>query len=222
MRKYRCPCCGRECIPTLLKIYSTFQIGRRGRVNSAIGETCPDCGGRFIIKHRQPVGTLMTLAQFAIVLLAFSGALWLTFNGYPFFALSPLVLMTFFYYTIPLANLMYPIVKRNTGDGLLLYDIPEGNARVKFGKPRKKLRPLDIYGAKFDRPTENVRFHETFMDGMVPIVILKEPKWKGQPNVQLMKREFVPDELLAPGALFTVYDNGRAIVRGRIEKTFED
>lgn len=46
MRKYRCPCCGEECITLLRKIY-TFHRYRYSSMKDSHGTRCPECGGMY-------------------------------------------------------------------------------------------------------------------------------------------------------------------------------
>lgn len=117
-----------------------------------------------------------------------------------------------------------PIVKFKNADNRegMEFVLPEPNAKVIIKRSTGKIRHLYIYGIKFDRKTNNARFHEAFTNDLVPVVFhKKDKKQEGETEVTIMKKEFIPDELLFYGSEFTVMDNGKEIASGLIVSVYE-
>ena len=64
---------------------------------------------------------------------------------------------------------------------------------------------------------------ETFKNEFVPAVFYREGRNlnRGPINVELMKRDFIPEELLRVGSSFAVWDNGKVIGHGIITEILE-
>lgn len=94
----------------------------------------------------------------------------------------------------------------------------EINAAVEL-ENTKAVNNLDIFAIKFKTPTDNVKFHEAFIDDQVPTVFYKSTKKQHNPIcVTIMKTEFIPDELLKVGVHFSVISNHKEITTGKIIK----
>lgn len=87
--------------------------------------------------------------------------------------------------------------------------------------PCAKIRYLDIYGVRIKKKTNNVRFHETFKNDLIPVVFLNEKRMENLP-VHFMKAEYIPDELLYNDAELEIVDNGKVIAKGRLKVTSRD
>ena len=222
MKKYRCPCCGEECITFANKNfcyrprhYLYLQMDKSGNI-------CPECGGLFKIYHKPRV----RLCVEAIILIAslFLG-IYLTVFRSPIFAIIILVSAFLFPYLIlPLMSIDLPIVKYNRANyhKETKFTILKPNAVVDLQQSKGKINNLDIYGIKFDRKTNNVRFHEAFTNDLVPVVFhKKDKKQEGETEVTIMKKEFIPDDLLFYGSEFTVIDNGKEIASGLLVSVYE-
>lgn len=225
MKKYRCPCCGEECITLRQKIYCSHYDPRGYKsVKDSYGTRCPDCGGMYenYLKSRAKLYYISLVISSAV----FLPLVFLTLFVNTIYA-GPLALyfLLHIFIIVPLLNISLPLVKyKHTEDDreVMEYVVPEPNAKVIIKRSTGKINNLDIYGIKFDRKTNNVRFHEAFTNDLVPVVFhKKDKKQEGETEVTIMKKEFIPDDLLFYGSEFTVIDNGKEIASGLLVSVYE-
>ena len=220
MKKYRCPCCGEESITLSNKIFSYEVKNPRARYVNYDGNRCPSCGGVFlpIAKYKN---SLHTKIIFILTFISFIYSIYLVFFVNTNYAFIYLALM------IILPLIIAPIF--NINRAITMYDrksnkhiIPETNAKFAIEKNTNKIDNLDIYGVKFHKKTNKVRFHEAFTNQLVPVVFHKNSKnQQGELEVTIMKMEFIPKELLVEGSKFTVVDNGKEVATGEILMVYE-
>lgn len=79
-----------------------------------------------------------------------------------------------------------------------------------------------VYGIKFDKETNNVKFAERFRDGLVPVVFHEKKKGSNTFEVRIIGKKFVPEELLCPGSEFLVEDNDQFICRGVVTRVVSE
>ena len=217
MKKYRCPCCGEECITLSNKIFCYQASNGKNAWVDISGNRCPECGEIFKI-FPQPcirlyieVAIVILFLLFMIYLIAFVNSLY-----------SLLVLLFAFLYPMviaPLLSINLPIVKYSRKDKKFI--VPESNAKLMLKDPVAKFNHLDIYGLQFHLKTKNVKFHETFTNGLVPVVFHKNGReQQAELKVTIIKTEFIPKELLFEGSEFTVIDNGKEFATGKITKVY--
>lgn len=217
MKKYRCPCCGEECITLRNKIFCYQASNGKNAWADISGNRCPECGGIFKIF---PKPCVRLYIEVAIVLLFLLFMLYLIFFINTIYTLIVLLFAFLYPFLIaPLLSIDLPIVKYNREEKKFI--IPEHNAKVTLKRLTEKVNHLDIYGIKFNQKTNNVRFHETFTNDLVPVVFHKDSKkQQGKSEVTIMKMDFIPKELLFEGSEFTVIDNGKEIATGKITKVY--
>ena len=188
------------------------------------GTRCPDCGGMYenYLKSRAKLYYISLVISSAV----FLPLVFLTLFVNTIYA-GPLALyfLLHIFIIVPLLNISLPLVKyKHTEDDreVMEYVVPEPNAKVIIKRSTGKINNLDIYGIKFDRKTNNVRFHEAFTNDLVPVVFhKKDKKQEGETEVTIMKKEFIPDDLLFYGSEFTVIDNGKEIASGLLVSVYE-
>lgn len=140
-----------------------------------------------------------------------------------------LIVLTFAAFILCLiGGLIFTIYRWIDGVALVRYPGEEPfyesqNARVMLTGPCVKIKNLGIYGLKFDIRVREGRFLETFKNELVPAVFYREGRNlnRGPINVELMKRDFIPEELLRVGSSFAVWDNGKVIGHGIITEILE-
>ena len=218
MKKYRCPSCGEECITFANKNFC-YRIRQFLYLQmDKSGNRCPECGGLFKIYHKPRVRLYVE----AIILIAsLLLAIYLTVFRNPIYAI---IVLLFPYLILPLMSIDLPIVKYNRANyhNETKFTVPEPNAVVNLQHSKGKINNLDIYGIRFHKKANTVRFHETFTNDLVPVVFhKKDKKQEGETEVTIMKKEFIPGELLFYGSKFTVIDNGKEIASGFIQTVYE-
>lgn len=215
MKKYRCPCCGEECITLSNKIFSYEIVNPKTRYVNFNGNRCPSCGGIFLpqIKYKNSLPSKIILFLVVAILIYLFYLVFFVSTNYAFICLALLFIHPLIIAPISSINralTMYDREKRK-------HIIPEANAKFIIDKITGKIDNLDIYGVKFKKHTNVIRFHETFTDGLVPVVFYKDSKnQQGELKVTIMKTEFIPKELLVEGSEFSVIDNGKEIATGKI------
>ena len=220
MKKYRCPCCGEECI-TLRKRFFIYNLS--SPIHDYSGSSCPECGGRFIPYEKSAIKSYIEYAFLIAFLLAllyltiFVSAIYVLIIIAYLLLLLPLVIF-------PILKIKLPIVgfRRADYSARREYILPEHNSKVMIELTNGKIKDLGIYGIRFDKKTNNTRFHETFTNDLVPVVFHKKDKKQGgETEVTIMEKEFIPGELLFYGSKFTVIDNGKEIASGFIQTVYE-
>lgn len=219
MKKYRCPCCGEECITLRDKIFSYEIKNSRARYANFDGNRCPLCNGVFLPKKRYK-NSLLSKIILILTFILFLYSLYLVFFVSTNYALIYLPLAIVF----PL--IIAPIFSINRA--LTMYDrekhehiIPQVNAIFLIDKNIDKIDNLDIYAIKFQTKTNIVRFHEAFTNDLVPVVFHKHTKnQRGELEVTIMKMKFIPENLLIKGSKFTIVDNGEEIATGKITTVY--
>ena len=215
MKKYRCPCCGEECISLSNKIFSYEIKNPRSSYVNLDGNKCPCCGDVFLPINKYK-NSLLTKILLFLVLFFCIYTLYLIFFVSPNYALIYLGLM----FICPL--IFAPMLSLNRA--ITRYDrenskhiIPKANAKFIIDYNANKIDNLDIYAIKFHKKTNIVRFHETFTNDLVPVVFHKQTKkQQGELEVTIMKMEFIPKEFLVEGSKFTIVDNGEEIATGKV------
>ena len=93
------------------------------------------------------------------------------------------------------------------------------NSRVMIAYTNK-IKPMWVYGLKFETETKNVKFKERFTDGLVPAQFYPAKDGSNEFEIRIIGKEFVPDEVLFEGAEFLVEDiDGIFICKGKVIKT---
>lgn len=225
MKKYRCPCCGEECITLRQKIYcSHYDTHGYASVKDSHGTRCPDCGGMY--ENYLKARVKLYYIELVIFSAIFLPLVFLTlFVNTLYAGALALYFLLLVFLIVPLLNISLPIVKyknREDDPEVMEYVVPEPNAKVIIKRSTGKIRHLYIYGIKLDRKTNNARFHEAFTNDLVPVVFhKKDKKQEGETEVTIMKKEFIPDDLLFYGSEFTVIDNGKEIASGLLVSVYE-
>lgn len=205
MKKYRCPYCGEECI-------TSYDISRACRSNK-------------IIDAVRTVGVIMFFVLMVLDVI-FACASHLSVNetiGMVLFvstcAVFPLLLISLIIMFIHRGIVGVALVRCPGEESF--YE--SQNAHVMLTGSCVKIKNSGIYGLKFDIRVRERRFLETFKNELVPAVFHREGKSRnrGPINVELMKRDFIPKELLRVGSSFAVWDNGKVIGHGMITEILE-
>ena len=208
MKKYRCPNCGEECLSWHDRCYGA----RSKSYFSKNHGICHECNRGFIAKYREPLITsLFVLGLTILFLLVLLLFIWFQ-NIYGFLLL--------FLYTIVIGVLA---IVNSPFSAIIQYDedtgciMPIPNGKVTIHQATGRIRNLDIFGIKFCQATKNVKFNEAFTNQLVPVVFHIQNEVTNHPiRVTIIKREFVPAELLYEGSRFIVIDNGKEIATGVI------
>ena len=108
---------------------------------------------------------------------------------------------------------MFATVLEYNEDGERIIPTPDKDISIILNKPGRKIKYLSIYGVRFKKKTNNVRFHETFKNDLVPVVFLNKEKTTELP-IHIIKSQFVPEILLADGTELEIVDNGKVIGTG--------
>ncbi len=222
MKKYRCPCCGEECITFANKNFCYRLRHYLYMQMDMSGNKCPECGGLFKIYHKSGVRICV---EAIIIIVSLLLAIYLTVFRSPIYAIIVLLSAILFPYLIlPLMSIDLPIVKYNRANyhKETRFTVPKPNAVVNLQQSKRKINNLYIYGIRFYKKTNTVRFHEAFTNDLVPVVFhKKDKKQEGETEVTIMKKEFIPDDLLFYGSEFTVIDNGKEIASGLLVSVYE-
>ncbi len=211
-KRYRCPACGEACVTRIQRVYES---GRMNRISGVFGTSCSSCGHLFVSSPRYPGKwlTVWSLAELLPLLLFILLA----------YLVTPLMLCGFVLYMVLYTAVILPWrISRTTG--LTQYDQearrpvkPEPNVRLALDMTGERIENLDIYGLRFEKQTRNARFREVFTDGLVPVIFYRDgPRESGPWKAALLKPEYIPSDLLAVGAAFTIVDNGEMIAKGTI------
>ena len=222
MKQWRCPHCGEERLPLTSQYYcfgTRFNPRRYGKCG---------CGGTYKVKARRNrwFGPALFVATGALTILCFALAFWAITWEYEERGWCILFLILTF---------VAPLVYITIGDDWIArvccipepYDEQcktyihlESDAEVVLDGSAEKVYDHGTYGVRFDRQTRVVRFHEVFLQGLVPMTFYRCDH-TASTRVHILKAEFVPPELLAEGSRFTVVDNGKEIATGMISKIYE-
>lgn len=207
MNKYRCPDCGEECLTWKQRYY----FG--GRYNQRRIHQCNACDRYFVSYQKNKLGSgLFTF----FITIPFLPLFYLPFiNGFFIFLL--LLYLYFF-------NFAFSAIRNVLFGAIIQYDedkeeriMPIPNAEITLNQLSGKIRSLDIFGIKFCQETKNVRFGEAFTGNLVPVVFHDKSEETSQPmRITIMKKEFIPAELLKEGSPFVIINNGKEIAAGYI------
>lgn len=209
MKKFRCPHCGDECLTIIDK--TCFYESHKTRLH------CKVCKNPVYLQHKYdnswyPVLaiclglvliTLYILLYIFRIPLLIAGALLAIFIIYIGFSVVSYLSCAFTKYVYS------------------EYSTSEAKAVIELDNTRK-VDNLDIFAIKFDKSTDDIRFHDAFIKDLIPIVFYKSTKKQNNPIiVKIMKSQFIPKDLLKVGAEFSVIDNGKNITSGKITKIYD-
>ena len=224
MKKYRCPHCGEECITKLDKTLfwraKHFSRGGTARTNNGI---CPKCNKiyqpfpRYFDKFYQIHITI----KFSLIILIFLYG-FIVQNFWVYIFLAFWFLYYGYLYAFFTDDILYGIVKySNIYEYYKDHKHCKPNVQISIENSLVNIQNMDIYGMILDKKTRNVRFYETFKNGIIPVKFLKNTR-KPQTvfDVEIMKIEFIPNELLSDETSFELIDNGKKIASGKIIKIY--
>lgn len=225
MKKYRCPHCGEESITKLDKTLTwrmkSRSLGRPERVYNGI---CPKCDKAYrpIPRYFDKFYRIHIAIEFSLIILIFLyGFIVQNFWFYIFWA------FWFLYYGYLYAfftdDSLYGIVKcLDDNRYYKKHAHCKPNVQISIESSLVNIQNMDIYGMILNKKTRNVRFYETFKNGIIPVKFLKNTR-KPQTvfDVEIMKIEFIPNELLSDETSFELIDNGKKIATGKIIKTYD-
>lgn len=217
-KKYRCPHCGEECITT----YKKLLLDERGMLKiwkSYESFECKICHKP--IYHTPKYENSLHyvygyLSIFLSILLAVIGFATKTYVLVIFALLLLWLYKEFIQHIYP--YMFFAFVNRPCDYSSSHEFDSEANAVVELEKTLA-VDNLDIFAIKFKASTENVKFHEAFVDDQVPTVFYKSTRKQYNPIlIKIMKTQFIPDELLKVGVHFSVISNNKEITTGKIIK----
>ncbi len=225
MKYYRCPHCGE---PGISAFYKNTQakshfISFEDILKNDKGEVCKCCNKPYVIRPRYSI-LLYVLAVIGVMLVPI---LWFVLSvvlaGFDNLLLIPLILLM---PVVALAVFWLPklMCAPLPADNDTLSKIDRlSNVSVELLEIAKNIHNYDIHAIKFDAKTENIRFKEAFTKEQVPIMFLKKTRAQITPiEAYIIKKEFVPDELLFVGSSFSIVDVGGTIIgKGRIHKIYQ-
>ncbi|MBQ8791481.1 MAG: hypothetical protein IJZ51_09235 [Ruminiclostridium sp.] len=209
MKKHRCPYCGDECLTFFGRNFSSDL--RSETYTEKGGSKCPSCHNYFSQYIRK------NAVAIPMVILAIA---WSIASFYFIFAVNKYFIILFAI-SIPLLVVLTAVIF-NFSASLTQYDqknrehiipTPDKDISIILDKPGRKIKYLSIYGVRFKKKTNNVRFHETFKNDLVPVVFLNKEKTTELP-IHIIKAQFVPEMLLADGTELEIIDNGKVIGTG--------
>ena len=221
MKKYRCPCCGEECITTAYKMFPPYTgEGGRDRSERKLGTECPKCTERYLSRGRYGDHFANGIFVFYFVSAFFLAGLSLITGGFWILLTFPMLFPISVAFSIYKRS-YFALVKCDRYKNEPMY--LDHNAVVEISNATQRIENLDILGIRFSEKTCNVRFAEVFTGGLVPVVFYKDQKKQiSRYRVTFMKSEHIPKELLQVDAEFTVVDNGVDIATGTIIKLVEN
>lgn len=221
MKKFRCPNCGAECLTIADKCYSGYKgYYNRRTIKRLIARSCTRCFAYYLLKIKRPLA--YTLYQLVIFTAPFIICILFDVNKVGFI-ICYLLSMLFFVplISVDLGNVLFA--------NFIIYDKeldiripPMPNGSVIITKSMRRIYKLDVYGAKFFKDIESTieqdKFRKEFTDGLVPILF--HERGKNQPiNITILRKEYVPTELIYEGSEFVLIDNGKEIASGYISST---
>lgn len=238
MKKYRCPFCGEECITLFYDISCSRRSYNHNMALYNDGKyakgSCNNCCKLFTTRPHHSNKIIYTICNVGIIMLSVLLVLDFIFILTSRLTVNEtiakiLIVLTFAAFILCLiGGLIFTIYRWIDGVALVRYPGEEPfyesqNARVMLTGPCVKIKNLGIYGLKFDIRVREGRFLETFKNELVPAVFYREGRNlnRGPINVELMKRDFIPKELLRVGSSFAVWDNGKVIGHGIITEILE-
>ncbi len=229
MKYYRCPHCGEPGISAFYKNtqakthYNFLTIAFEDLLKNDSGEICKYCNKPYVIRPRYSI-LLYVLAVIGVMLVPI---LWFVLSvvlaGFDNLLLIPLILLM---PVVALAVFWLPklMCAPLPADNDTLSKIDRlSNVSVELLEIAKNIHNYDIHAIKFDAKTENIRFKEAFTKEQVPIMFLKKTRAQITPiEAYIIKKEFVPDDLLFVGSGFSIVDTkGTIIGKGKIHKIFQ-
>lgn len=208
-KKLRCPHCGRETITFGDRWFSfSASNGRNNSINT-YGAKCPECGGvySYIGLNKQK-----KYIEASMILLVYAYLFYLTFFVNPMFViLMVAVALMVSLLIFPLTSLFQPIVVYDRESKQRV--IPEANAAVSLDK-HVSIKKLMIYGVMTENAAGNVQLTKCFERGIFAAMFL-ESKQESVWQVYIIKKEFVPDEVLQSGQRFTLTFKGEEVGQGQ-------
>lgn len=231
MKYYRCPHCGEPGISALYKnlMARTHYLFINMRFEDIIqkdkGEICSCCNKPYVLRPRYSTSLYVLtyiLARFVFPVAWIIASLIVEnrvdlFLGIMMFLFSPAVI----YGVGCLPKLLCAPV---ASDKETLQKIDRlSNVSVELLEIAKNIHNYDIHAIKFDAKTENIRFKETFFHERVPIMFFKKKRAQvSRVEAYIIKKEFVPDDVLFVGSSFSIIDlKGTVIGRGKIHKIYQ-
>lgn len=229
MKYYRCPHCGELGISAFYKNtqakthYNFLTATFEDLLKNDKGEICKCCNKPYVLRPRYS-STLYVLTYVGIIIYNIAmliASLIVAANTYYLgFYLTPIMMVaSFSFYWIP-KLLCAPVAS----DKETLQKLDRlSNVSVELLEISKNIHNYDIHVIKFDAKTENIRFKEAFAKGLVPIMFLKKTRAQITPiEAYIIRKEFVPDELLFVGSSFSIVDTkGNIIGKGKIHKIYQ-
>ena len=224
MKYYRCPHCGEPGISAFYKNieakthYNFLTATFEDLLKNDKGEVCKYCNKPYVISPRYH-WTPFILLSIAVCLVPFALIALSIYTGLGVLLVLLTPVITFAAACLTKLTCMPLPADKETMEKI---DVMS-NVSVELLEIAKNIHNYDIHAIRFDKRTENVRFKETFTKGLVPIMFLK--KTRAQVSIieaYIIKKEFVPDELLFVGSSFSIIDTkGTIIGKGRIHKIYK-
>lgn len=218
MKKFRCPHCGEECITTYKKLLLD-EDGKAKIRESYKSFECKICHEpiyhtpKYDNSLHNVYGYFMIFLSILMVVVGFVSKTYvlLIFALLLFWLYKEFIQHIYPYLFFAFVNRPCDYFSSHEFDS-------EANAVVELEKTLA-VDNLDIFAIKFKASTDNVKFHEAFIDDQVPTVFYKATRKQRNPIfIRIMKTEFIPDELLKVGVRFTVISNHKEITTGKIIK----
>ena len=208
MKKYRCPCCGDE----HLKFFErNMSLGARGGiVGTNTPKLCESSGKKYNqYQTNKAACILKNIIWISVGIFLFA----LYLNHGKIIMLLLFLWVLFYAIADAITNTVFATVLEYNEDGERIIPTPDKDISIILDKPSRKIKYLSIYGVRFKKKTNNVRFHETFKNDLVPVVFLNKEKITDLP-IHIIKAQFVPEMLLADGTELEIIDNGKVIGTG--------
>ncbi len=229
MKYYRCPYCGEPGINAFYKNtqakthYNFLTATFEDLLKNDKGEVCKYCNKPYVIRPRYH-WTPFVLSIIAVSLLPFAHMALSIFTLNRNSALGVLMILMIPAITIAIVRLPKLMCMPVPADKETMQKIDViSNVSVELLEIAKNIHNYDIHAIKFDAKTGNVRFKETFTKEQVPTMFLK--KTRAQVSIveaYIIKKEFVPDDLLFVGSGFSIIDTkGTIIGKGKIHKIYQ-
>ncbi|MBE7027120.1 MAG: hypothetical protein E7410_06150 [Ruminococcaceae bacterium] len=229
MKYYRCPHCGEPGISAFHKNihakthYNMATASFEDLLKDDKGEVCIYCNKPYVISpryHWTPFVLLSIAACLAPFVILFLSIFAFHRNA----GLAILMILLIPVITLAMSYLLkLPCAPLPADKDTMKKINVMSNVSVELLEIAKNIHNYDIHAIKFDAKTENVRFKEAFTHERVPVMFLK--KTRAQVSIveaYVIKKEFVPDELLFVGSSFSIIDTkGTVIGKGRIHKIFQ-
>ncbi len=231
MKYYRCPHCGEPGISALYKnlMARTHYLFINMRFEDIIqkdkGEICTYCNKPYVLRPRYSSSLYVLtyiLARFIFPVAWIIAAI--IIEGRVDVFLGILMILFFPAAIWGMRCLPKLLCAPVASDKETLQKIDRlSNVSVELLEIAKNIHNYDIHVIKFDAKTENMRFKEAFDKEQVPIMFLKKTRAQTTPiEAFIIKKEFVPEDLLFVGSTFSIIDTkGTIIGKGKIHKIYQ-